>query len=281
MSDTAIGIKPVSVAQQINRVQGSTLPMPAGITSVDCSKMEQLYFHGCIFGGTNVRKTWTACTFAPPEDTAIITVRNESQLIPLRGTKYQARIVRDWNAFEFCCTYPERVFGPEWAARSNRTIVIDDISEVNELAIEDNSTNEKGAEFKDARIKFRGAKESMRGILKSMLNKPQNVIFTALVRTVYDIRGKEILAPDVSPAIFEMLGAEIEYAFFIDDKQWKFLTEKERFSVKMNEIDPDTKQQKVVQREIFAKYKQPKDRPALLQKYEDMDLAAIWAKVRK
>lgn len=276
-----VQVKPVSIAQQVNRAQGSTLPLPPGIVAVDCSKMEQLYFHGCIFGGTNVRKTYTACTFAPPEDTAIITVRNESQLIPLRGTKYQARIVRDWNAFEFCCMYPERVFGADWAARANRTIVIDDISEVNELALEDNSTNEQGKEFRDARIKFRGAKESMRGILKSMLSKPQNVIFTALVRTIFDIRGNEILSPDVSPAIFEMLGAEIEYAFYIDDKQWKFLTQKERFAVTLNDIDPATNQKKVVQREIFAKYKQPKDRPPLLQKYEDMDISAIWNKVRK
>lgn len=278
---TSASIKPQSVASQVNVAQARALPLPAGMTDIDTNSMEQLYFHACVFGPTNSRKTYTAATFAGPEDTRIIVTRNPSQLLPLKGMGYKAKVVDNWNALEFALLYPEKLW-PEWASLPNRTLVIDDLTEVAELALEDNSTNEQGKEVRDVRLKFRGAKSDMRGIFKATLNKPQNVIFTALVRVSDDrIRGTECVVPEVPPSIFEMLGAEIEYAFYIDDSKWKFLTQKEQFAIQLGEIDPNTRQPKVARREIFAKYKQPKMAPQLLQKYEDMDLKTIWDKVRK
>lgn len=280
MSSPTITPKPATIAGAVNQSQGSKLPLPKGLEAFDTSNLGTKYFHCCVFGPTNSGKTSLAASFASPEDTRIIVTRNKSQLISLEGLGYQGTIASNLDALQYAMMFPERLW-PEWAGRPNRTLIVDDLTECAEMCVEDNQTTEAGKELKDTRLVFRGVKTDVRTIFRSTIYKPQNVIFTALVRVGKDpVRKTEVIQPEVPPSIFHMLGAEIEFAFYIDDEKKKLLTEPEKFAVTdPGEIDPQTRAPKVFRREIFAKYKQPKNLPKLLDKYEPMDLAAIWKKI--
>lgn len=280
MPDVSVAPKPASIAASVTQTQAKAVALPKGLEIFDTSQLGQSYFHCCLFGETNSGKTTLAANFAGPEDTRIICTRNKAQLIPLEKQGFKGVFTDNLSAFLFAITWPERLW-PDWAGRPNRTLVIDDFTEVTEAAVDDNETNDQGQEIKDSRLVFRGVKSDIRSIFRSTLRANQHVIFTALIRVGKDmVDRKEIIQPEVPPSIFAMLGAEVEYAFYIDVERKKLLTVPEKFVITdPNEIDRVTKQPRVYRREIFAKYKQRQDLPKLLEKYEEADLSKIWQKV--
>lgn len=271
-----------TLSQAVHSAAARTLKMPSGVKIFNTNMLSSLFFHCVIFGATNSGKTLTAAQFGGPEKTRIINTRNESQLITLQGLGYQGVTVSDFESFQYAALTPELLW-PDWAEFPDRVLVLDDITEGAEGAIEENKTTDSGAEIKNTMLVFRGVKTDLREIFRTVMRAPQHVILTALARTGRDnIDGSETITPDLPPSIYNMMGAEIEYGFFLDREKKQIVTDTEIISVKDPiAVDPSTRQPLIHRRKIFAKYKQAADgSPRKVGQREPMDLAAIWQKIQ-
>jgi len=240
------------------------------------------YMHALIYSETSARKTSTAAAFGNRDNTRFIITRRAEQLLPLRNLDYQYAEVTDGAALKYALQFPERLW-PDWAAREDRILVIDDLTEAVTLLLEDNETID-GKEVRDPRRTYAAAGEDLRDALRSLLRKPLHLIIVALAKVRDNpISNEERVGPDLPPSMLNMLLAELEFCLYISPTTFKFTTERDIMSY--TAPDPaNPNREKTFKREIFGKHKLSKDLamrfPKVIEKYENLDLRGLWSRVQ-
>lgn len=267
-----------SLAQQVNRAQGATTPIPAGLVSKNTKSITSPWLRALIYGETNARKTTTAALFDTPENVRIILNRGEDQLIPLRNLGYEYVHCDTMQKLKHAMMYPETLW-PDWAKLPNRTLVIDDLSKSKEMMLDDHEFNERGTKNNNM-IVHREAKADMAELMKSLFNKPMHIIAIAFAK-IYEnsLTHEENVAPDLPPGILQMVTADFSFCFYIQKSSWMFVTNDKR------ETYRDVDEKMVMQnftRVIMAKNKIPKDQvgKGVINDLEKMDLADIWKRIQ-
>jgi hypothetical protein len=268
-----------SLSAAVNKAVAKTMPVPKGLKLMNTRDLSNGWFHACVYSETAARKTSTAAQFDTPENTRIILTRSEEQLLPLRDLGYQAAAVSDAQALTFALSYPEQLW-PDWAARPNRTLILDDATEAVAMLLEDASEID-GKEVKDKRRSYGEAGDNLREIIKTIRRKPMNFIMVALAKVKENpLTNEESIRPDLPPSMLSMVLTELEYVFYIKTSNYKMLTERDFITVK--EIDPNTNKERIFRREIFAKNKITLGNVGkqLVLKEEELDLRKFWNKVQ-
>jgi len=239
------------------------------------------YFRCFLYGEVDSGKSVCAAKFGTPENTRIILTRQKEQLDPLRKKKYEAFHANTVENFRYAVMYPEAIW-PEWANLPDRTLIIDDITQVKDMLNDDNSFNDAGAEVKDIRKVSKGSKDDLRDMIQlSALTKPMNLIVTALERSWET--GNEIrISPDLPPAMSNMLAADFEFVLNIrkiNANARHLITETSREAfIKKDDKGKDTPYQIV----RFARNKIPEELvgKGIIKPTEPADLRLLWEKVR-
>lgn len=278
----ATGTAPVSQAsltQQVNRAQAAKAPIPPGMGKGKSTlSLESIWMRAMIYGETNARKTTTAAKFGSVEDVRIILTRGEDQLIPLMGKDYKYEHCDTAQKLAYALMYPENLW-PDWAARPNRILVIDDVTKAKDILLEKHEFNDKGNKQNNMLV-HRGALTDLSDYMKSLFAKPMHIIAVAFAK-VYenDITHEENVSPDIPPAMMKMLTADFTFCFYIDKVKWMFRTNDYRETYR----DTDEKMiEKTFTRVILAKHKVPEHLAGkgVINDLEPMDMAKIWAKIR-
>lgn len=271
-----------SLTNAVRAATASRIPIPKGLSVFNTSELAGAgsYIHGLVYGETSARKSTTAALFGTPENTRIVLTRRKEQLIPLQDLGYTAACVEDSEALSFALMYPEKLW-PDWAAREDRVFVLDDATEAVAMLVEGAVNPATGEAFKDRRKSYTEAGSDLRDMLKNSLSKPQHFIMTALARVRENpITNEERIGPDLPPSMLQMLTTEMEFVFYINKRNWQFVTADD--AIQFKDTDEQGKE-KLYRREIFAKNKMSlamaKRTPPLIAKYEPMDLRGIWERV--
>lgn len=275
----------VTMAQQANSVAGTTLS--AGTLAklkartFNTKELSARWLHAIIYGPTDARKSTSAAEFGSPEDVRIILVRNREQLLPVMDKGYIAFHAETWAQLSMALKYPEQIW-PEWAKRPNRTLILDDMTEGKDLAMEDNETTTdaqgNSKEVADLRKVVRGAKEDIRDVIKSVLRKPLNFIIVCMAREWDTTKDQGNIAPDLPQSISNLVTTDFEYVFYVKKDSWEFITAPLRLpGTRRNEKNKD----EAYTRTIFAKHKVPKELVGkVLKVKEKMDLREIWTRIQ-
>lgn len=266
-----------SLAGAVNAAQAEIVKLPAGLEVFNSNNLGVQYFHGCIYGETDARKTTTAAQFSTPEKTLIVLTRRKEQVKPLEGLGYTVAMVKTAEALNYALQFPEKI-SPSWAKHEDRVLILDDATEAATI-LTDYYTTTVGDAFGR---NVREAGNVLRDHTRTNMRKPQHFIMTALAKASTNrVTKEERVALDLPPSLIEMMGTELEYAFYIRKGRWKLLTETDTMSYE--EYDPDQKKVVSLTREIFAKNKLPLSvamrQPRILFKEEPMNLRAIWDKI--
>lgn len=259
---------------------------PASVQDVDLDGTHDFYLHALIYGPAGVWKTSTAALFGGPERTAIIVTRRKEQMIPLKGKGFKnIKVAQDAEALKYLLTFPEVAFGPAWANRKDRVLVIDDITEGQTTLVDDHKHyfDEKKSEWvtpKDPRKAYGKAGEEYHDLLKMNLGKPQHVILTAVERN-FNVEGTIDwrTEPDVPNKVMILTETELEFVFYMELEKDEMLT-RTRSQVRETE-NPDTKRKEMWREITFAKQKLPllligKN---ILAPTERKDLIKVWEKI--
>lgn len=239
------------------------------------------FFHCILYGETDARKSVTAAHFGTPENVRIIMTRRPEQLIALKGEPYKYYVTPDSQDLETACLYPEAIW-PEWTSLdpTERTIIIDDMTEGKELFLEANSMIESHGqvrEVRDPRKMYAGATGDVRDMFRGLLARKHHLIVIATAK-VYtnDITHEETVSPDLPPQMMRVVSTDFEFCFFIDKRTFQLLT-RQRFDTWKELVNG---REQTHSRQVFAKNKIPlaQARTALLE-YEKLDLRAVWNKV--
>lgn len=168
------------------------------------------YFRCFLYGDIDSGKTVVAAKFGTPETVRIINTRQKEQMFPLMGEGYQAFHANTVELFRNAVMYPEAIW-PEWANIPNRTLIIDDITQVRDM-LNDSNTSDT---MQDMRRISKTSKDDLREIIQlSALTKPMNLIIVGLERTWEE--GKEIkITPELPPSMSIMLRADLEYVLYL------------------------------------------------------------------
>lgn len=271
---------PTSIAAGVNAAVGRTLAVPKGLVQGNTKNLGSGYFHAVLYSETSARKTSTAAQFDSPENTRIIVTRRPEQLLPLRDLGYEYALCPDAASLRFALQRPEQLW-PDWAARSTKTLVLDDGTEAVNMLLDEAGTID-GKEVKDRRRSYMEAGAELRDLLKLTLAKPMNFIMVALAKVKENnITNADTVGPDLPPSMLNMVTTEFEYVLYIKKANYKLLTEDDRFV--FTDIDPQTQKEKTYTRSVFAKTKYPLSfvGKGVVAREEALDLRAFWAKVRK
>jgi len=268
-----------SIASAVNQQLATKTPTPKGLTLFNTKELTSGYFHGCVYGDTGVRKSVTAARFGKAATTAIILTRRKEQLIPLRDEGYSVALVENASALRYAAQFPEKLW-PDWANVEDRLLVIDDATEAVNMLVEDNQVID-GKEVRDPRRSYRAAGEDLKELTKSCLRKPMHLVLVAVAKVRENsLTNEERIGPDLPPSMLSMLLTELEFVWYIKPSTWKFVTERDFITFQ----EPDEKGVlRTYRREIFAKSKIPIGlvNKNVLHKEEDMDIRAIWERIRK
>ena len=247
----------------------------------DTSEVSNPFFRCFLYGDIDSGKTVTAARFGTPEDVRIIVTRQKEQMLPLKKLGYKAFHAPKPELLRLAVLYPEQVW-PEWAQIPDRTLVIDDVTQVKDYLNDDNSVNADGNEISDIRRISKGSKDDMRELIQlGALQKPMNLILIALERS-WEV-GKEIrVSPDLPPSMASMINADFEFVFnMVRESAVKrtIITETSRESF-IKKDDKGKEQPYQIVR--FARNKIPVEYvgKGIIRPREDADLRAIWNRVK-
>jgi hypothetical protein len=253
--------------------------LPKGLKKGNTNQLtDQSFFRCVLYSETSARKTTTAAKFAGPEFSRIILTRSEDQMIPLQDQGFQYVYAPDGASLSYALKNPHLLW-PEWETLADpnrqKTIIVDDLSKAAQILVEMNSTG------KDKRQAYSGALADLDSLLVPLTRKPYNMILISLAKVRENqISGEEMIGPDLSPSLLNYITAEFAAVFYIQTKNYKLLTERDRFTVMGN--DPATGREKPFTREIFAKIKVPLHTigKGIIKKEEILDLADIWKRIK-
>lgn len=260
---------------------------PKGIVSGNTRQLENGFFRFVLYSETNARKTSTAAQFDTPEFVRIIGTRREEQLLPLKKLGYEYAVAHNAEELDWLLRYPESQW-PDWGkmvdTERRRTLILDDGTEAVNMLLDDAQYID-GKEVKNQMRTYVQAGKDLRDILiKTTLRKPINFGMTALAKTKESPTApeEEIYGPNIPPAMLEMVMTEFEFVFYINKKKWKLQTADTNFTYAY-EGPGGPKDMRSCKRTVYAKTKIDlldvgKD---VLLAEENLDLKAIWQKVRK
>ena len=264
------------VAQQQPRVVGQK--PPALRTGGTNRLIENSFFRCVLYSETSARKTSTAARFAGPKYSRIILTRSEDQLLPLVGEGFEYVYAPDAASLSYALKNPEALW-PEWASlpdtEREKTLIVDDLTKAVSILVESNSTS------KDKRQAYTGALSDLDSLVMPLTRKPYNLILITLAKVRENqLSGEEMIGPDLSPSIMNYVTAEFAGVFYIQTKNYKMLTDRDRFTVMGT--DPATGKEKPFSREIFAKSKLPWSAlgKGVLKKEEVLDLRDVWNRIK-
>jgi hypothetical protein len=235
------------------------------------------YFRCFLYGDIDSGKTVVAARFGTPETVRIIMTRQKEQLFPLQGEDYKAFHANTVELFRYAVMYPEAVW-PEWANIPNRTLIIDDITQVRDMLNDDNTSETT----QDQRRIAKQSKDDLREIIQlSALSKPMNLIIVGLERSWEE--GKEIkVTPELPPSMSAMLRADLEFVLYLKKTSptTRVLyteTDREPF---IKKDDKGKEQTYWINR--FARVKLPLSLvgKGIVKPKEEANLRAIWERVR-
>ena len=236
-----------------------------------------VHMHALLYSETSARKTTTAAKFGNRVNTRFIITRRSEQLIPLQNMDYQYAEVQDADALLYALQFPERLW-PGWLESPDPTLVFDDATEGVQLLLEGHDDE------KDGRRSYGLAGDDLRDAIRSLLRKQLNLIVVCLAKVKENaLTTEERISPDLPPSMMNMVLAEFEFAFYINPQTYQFTTDKDFFSYEGTDPNNPNKV-KTFKRQIFAKHKISEElaraTPKVIEKYEPMDLRALWNKVK-
>jgi hypothetical protein len=255
----------------------------------DASSLTQSYFRFVLYAETSRYKTTTAALFSDPDHTRIVLLRRKEQMLPLRDLGYkEIAHCPTLDKAQEALLHPEALW-PEWAKLTDRYLMLDDLTQLKDMILEDSETTVDAAgnerEVKDLRQIHRAAKDAMKDIIRGVLDKPMHFGCVAMaVSFPSQIDGNERIWPDLPPKMGNMVDTDFEFVLYIDDHYKLVTTEIE---IPFRYQDPKTGKEATKMRRIFAKHKLPlqyckveKGKQPLLALREPLDLRAFWEKVR-
>jgi hypothetical protein len=265
-----------SLAQRVNAANGAAARRPAGLTLGNTRELNKGFFRFVLYSETNARKTTTAAMFDSPEFVRIILTRRPEQLIPLMEAGYQYVHCEDAQSLLYALKYPEQVW-PDWANMADpegrKTLIVDDITKGVSMLVESNAGS------KDRRQAYTGAMDDLDGAIVSLSRKPYNLGLIALAKVKENsLTNEEEISPDLPPSMKNYILAEFEGVFFINPKNWKLLTDRDRFAYV--DVDPITQKEKTFTRSVFAKVKVPVTALQSVKKEEELNLGRLWKIVK-
>ena len=168
------------------------------------------FFRCFLYGDIDSGKTVTAAKFGTPENVRIIMTRQKEQVVGLKGEHYHCFHANTVELFRYAVMYPEAIW-PEWAELPDRTLIIDDITQIRDM-LNDENTSET---VQDMRRISKNSKDDLREMIQlSALTKPMNLIIVGLERSWEE--GHEIkVSPDLPPSMSSMLRADLEYVLYL------------------------------------------------------------------
>lgn len=274
-----------SIADGVRSAIASKVPKGVYIASMDDNSWPE-FFHCLIYGDTGTYRTTTSAMFGGPTRTLIITPRSPEQVcIPLRGQGFKNPVVvNEPEALVWALSYPEKAADaagfPEWKDLPDRVLVMDDFTEGAAMLVDDNSTRDDGTDIKDGRQIYGATKKEVREIVNKFMlavpGKRMHVIFNALAA-----ESDDAIFPDMPSGARKNLAAAFDYVFYMKIGTKKMITDREN----VNYVAKDEKTGKPIirTRQLFAKNKIPRAMvgrtPPVISKEEEMNLAAVWAKI--
>lgn len=228
------------------------------------------WFRCILYGDIDVGKTVTAARFDTPEKVRIIMTRQKEQTLSLQGENYQCFHAENSEMLRYVMLYPE-VIWPEWAKIPDKTLVLDDITQAADMAVDDNDSP-------DTRKSFKGAKDDLRELIQlGVLRKPMNFIMVALERST-EIGAEIRIGPNLSPSIASMMNADFEFVFNLVPGRNVLTTSNRQAFIKKDENNKD----KTFSLVRFARHKIPvsMQNKGLIKPAEPADLRLIWERVR-
>ncbi len=282
-----IRLVPGQLHQQVNAVLA--VRTPVGKYNVqNADELTSPRFRCLLYGDTDALKTTTAARFAGPDDVRIILVRNEAQMIALRGLGYKYYFAPDVDKATFALQFPEKVFGMEWAARPDATLILDDVTYLKDMSVEDNETRTVGqhtVDVKDARQVYKAVLKDIGwdSFCRGILLKNFHFIAIALASSYKPLPNEERVEPDLPPKMRQLLKTDFEHVLYIQKsesrKDYRLLTQDTYERVVMtNEKGMAVPYKRI----IVAKHKLPvlvADQ-GIIKPVEPLDLRAFWAKIR-
>lgn len=273
-----------SIASQVNARVAQTLP-PAVLAKLNAAKgntkdITSPYFHCLLYGEIDAGKTVCAAQFDSPEKVRIIMTRRPEQLMSLRDLNYQYIHASSIEIFRNAVMYPE-VIWPDWAKLSDRTLVIDDITQAKDMLNDDNEFTETGQEIKDFRRISKNSKDDFRSMLQlNALNKPMNLILVAQQKQWE--QGREIkINPDLPTGLLGMISADFEAVFNIrktGQNKRELITDTDR---EMCTRKDDKGKEQTYQIVTFARHKISKNLAGkVIKSKEPAELRAVWEKLK-
>ena len=252
--------------------------IPKGLVPITLNPEHLQYLRCLIYAGTGEYKTTTAAEFGGPEHTLIVLTRSVEQLIPL-APGYHVVQAQTAEALQWALLNPDAAADaagfPQWKTDPDRVLLIDDMTEGVAMIVDNNETDDQGRERGDGRQIYKGVNSDIRTILSSLKKRKLHLLMTALASVfASEVANEETVFPDMPKGARQLIGAELEFIFYIDRANKKMLTEPAQIScVKKDERGKD----KPGLRAIFAKSKLPgKQKLGTV----DLNLRAVWEKIQ-
>jgi len=255
-------------------------PRPKGIISGNTRDLESGFFRFVLYSETNATKTTTAARFDEPKYVRIIGTRHPEQMVTLKKLGYNYAVAQNAEQLVWLLKYPEAEW-PDWGAMPDperrRTLILDDGTEAVNMLLDSNEHTNQMKTYGNA------GKELREVLLKNTLWKPYNFGLTALAKSKDSPRApdEEIYGPWLPPAMLEMIMSDFEFVFYIDKKKLKLITQDTEFTYQY-EGPGGPKDMRSKKRTVYGKTKIDflDIGKGVLEKEENLDLAAIWKKVR-
>lgn len=177
--------------------------------AIEKPQERQPYFNALVYGESSVGKTTlVGAADAVPQMRSVLFVDIEKGDLSLRKTEYRPDVIRlsDWE--QLSSVYNALRAG----GHKYRTVIIDSLSEVQDLSMKDIMVAEAAGEYDTPEWKHWNINQvRILRLLRNFRDLPMNVIFTALVTEVKDPKtGKMKKLPDLPgklapkvPAIFD------------------------------------------------------------------------------
>lgn len=269
-----------SLIQTAQPIINRAISIPKSVSGFNTDDDAESFFHFMLYADTNMHKTVLASQFGDPAETLIILTRSDEQVkTPLRGLGYEVLRAPDGAALRYGLQHPEhwwaqkKVENPK--LRDLKFLLLDDATEgVNFLVEEGDSP--------DNRKNYNEAGKELRSLLKLLRAKKIHLGIVALAKIKENqVTNKDRVGPDLPPSMLGMVGAEIEYCFYVEPETYNLLTDRE-WTTYTEEVDGKKKTYKV---EVFAKSKLPLNlvgkQPPVIAKKERRGLREIWDAIQQ
>lgn len=173
------------------------------------------YFRACLYGEQGAGKTATATTLTPGPGTCLIRTRPHSQYLSvMEGTRIAPVDEKAYRIQEFL----NFLKNPQLLFKDNiQTLVIDDVSALEIVGLDDYGLAEKKDAGKDARSAYHDLQLHFGPLFIDLAYRPFNLVVVCQCKTIRDEKGNVIeVILDVHDKLKNIVLSNLDYCFFVE-----------------------------------------------------------------